>query len=221
MAREVFGTAFPLALNYARLLAGPGIARGLLGPAEAGRIWDRHLLNSAAVAELLPAAGVLADLGSGAGLPGIVLALLRPATRVLLVEPMLRRTEFLRECVGELGLANAEIVRARAEEVAGRVGADVVTARAVAPLDRLAALAVGLLRPGGVLLAMKGMSAAAELEAAGPVLRRLGMTEAKLLTAGEGYLDPPVNVVRLRAGSVAAGVIAGTGSGRRPARRQR
>lgn len=203
-AAEIFGGAFPLACRYAALLAGPGTERGLLGPAESGRLWDRHLLNSAAVAELLPPDGVLADLGSGAGLPGVVLALLRPAVRVVLVEPMLRRTEFLEECVRELGLANTVVLRGRAEDVAGQVDADVVTARAVAPLHRLAGMAAGLLRPGGLLLAVKGQSAAAELEQALPVLARLGLSGAEIVTVGGRYLCPAVTVVRMRAGRGAA-----------------
>ena len=151
----------PQAQAYAKLLAGPGVERGLIGPDEAERIWDRHLVNSGLVAELLPGAGGgaedmaearpirLADLGSGAGLPGIVLAILRPDVSVALVEPMARRTAFLAECAADLGLGNVEVHRARAEELAGKVGADVVTSRAVAPLNRLAVLAAALCRPGG------------------------------------------------------------------------
>ncbi len=198
-AATVFGPAFDVARRYANLLAGPGTVRGLIGPAEAPRIWDRHLLNSAAVAELLPVEGVLADLGSGAGLPGIVLALLRPAMRVVLVEPKLRRTDFLSECVAELGLRNVAVLRGRAEELAGQVEADVVTSRAVAPLSRLAVLARGLARPGGVLLAIKGAGAAAELEQALPLLRRLGLDDCELVRVGGEYLRPEGTVVRMKA----------------------
>lgn len=197
MAGQIFGSLLPVAQRYADLLAGDGVARGLIGPAEAARIWDRHLLNSAVVAEFIPADGTLADLGSGAGLPGVVLAILRPRLRVILVEPMLRRTEFLAECVRELGLANAEVLRGRAEELSGRVGADVVTARAVAVLSRLAGMAVGLARPGGTVLAIKGSSAAAELADARPVLARLGIAGAEVVTAGAGLVSPPATVVRL------------------------
>ena len=204
-AAEVFGPALGTARQYARWLTGPGIERGLIGPAEAARIWDRHLLNGAAVAELVPGAGVLADLGSGAGLPGMVLAMVRPAMRVILVEPMLRRTTFLEQCAADLALANVTVLRGRAEELSGRIGADVVTARAVAPLERLAGLALGLIRPGGVILAVKGSGAAAEIEAAGPILERLGLTEIELVRCGDGYLDPPVTVIRLRAGGGDAG----------------
>ncbi len=138
IAQQIFGSALPLAGAYAELLTGPGVERGLLGPGEAPRIWDRHLLNSAVTAELIPAVGTVVDLGSGAGLPGLVLAMLLPGTRVILVEPMARRTAFLAECVTKLGLRNAEIRRGRAEDLTGQLAADVVISRAVARLDRLA-----------------------------------------------------------------------------------
>src|SRR6516165_7275080 len=137
-AERVFGPATAAAEHYARLLAGPAVARGLIGPREVPRLWERHLLNSAAVAELVPHPCSLVDLGSGAGLPGIVLALLLPDVTVTLLEPMLRRVTFLEECVHALGLANAQVCRGRAEDLAGQLAADVVTARAVAPLGRLA-----------------------------------------------------------------------------------
>jgi len=136
VAREVFGDVAAKAERYAELLAGPGVERGLLGPNEVPRLWERHLLNSAAVATLIPGPCSVVDLGSGAGLPGIVLALLLPGADVTLLEPALRRTIFLEECVAELGLGNARVWRARAEQAAGELTADVVTARAVAPLDR-------------------------------------------------------------------------------------
>jgi len=140
----------------------------------------------------------LADLGSGAGLPGLVLAILLPQIRVVLVEPMARRTRFLEECVRELGLGNVAVRRGRAEELVGEIRADVVTARAVAGLDRLAVLASGLARPGGLVLAIKGASAEAELEHARPVLRQLGATGAEIVIAGGGLLDQPATVVRFR-----------------------
>ncbi|MGO9080933.1 MAG: 16S rRNA (guanine(527)-N(7))-methyltransferase RsmG [Streptosporangiaceae bacterium] len=195
-AGAVFGAALPLAVAYARLLCGPAVQRGLLGPGEAGRIWSRHLLNCAAVAELVPRPATLADVGSGAGLPGIVLAMLLPDVTVTLIEPMERRVSFLHECLAELSLPNAEVRRARAEELAGSAEFDVVTARAVAPLARLAVLAAGLARPGGLVLAIKGASAAAELAAAQPVLRRLGTRDAQLVRAGSGKVEPAVTVVR-------------------------
>jgi 16S rRNA (guanine527-N7)-methyltransferase len=182
-AVAVFGDALPRAEKYAELLAGSGVERGLIGPAEADRIWERHLLNCAAVAHMLPARCSLVDVGSGGGLPGIVLAMLLPHARVTLLEPLARRVDFLTETIAELGLLNADVVRARAEDLAGQVSADVVTARAVAPLDKLAGLAVGLLRPGGRVLAIKGSGAEAELAKARPVLGRLGITDAKVVRA--------------------------------------
>ena len=199
-AAAVFGPALPLAERYAALLAGPGIVRGLIGPREAGRLWERHLLNCAVVAELVPRPSSLVDIGSGAGLPGVVLAMLLPDVRVTLLEPMARRVTFLGECVADLDLGNVSIRRARAEEVAGEFAADVVTARAVAPLGRLAGLAVPLLRPGGTVLAMKGEQAAAEAAAAGPELRRLGVRDVTVLQAGAGRISPATTVVKLIAG---------------------
>jgi 16S rRNA (guanine527-N7)-methyltransferase len=183
-AAAVFGSALARASRYAGLLVGPGLERGLLGPAEAGRIWDRHLLNCAALAELVPAGAWVADVGSGAGLPGIVLALLRPESRVTLVESLARRVAFLDECVAELELGNVEVVRARAEELAGQVAADLVTARAVAPLEKLAGWCAAVARPGATVMAMKGSSAAAELARARPVLAAMGVTDARVRQVG-------------------------------------
>jgi 16S rRNA (guanine527-N7)-methyltransferase len=196
-AREIFGPAFPLAERYAELLAGPGIERGLVGPREADRLWERHLLNCAQIADLIPRPSTLVDIGSGAGLPGLVLAMLLADVRITLIEPMARRVAFLEECVTELELGNVTIVRARAEDVAGEYAADVVTARAVAPLDRLAGLAVPLVRPGGMVLALKGDRASAEADAAAPVLRRLGVSEVTVLWAGAGQDCPATTVVRM------------------------
>jgi len=195
----VFGGAAATAERYAGLLAGVGVERGVLGPNEVSRIWERHLLNSAVVAELVPRGYSLVDLGSGAGLPGIVLAMLLPDSEVVLLELMLRRATFLEECVAELGLGNARVVLARAEQMAGELAVDVVTARAVAPLDRLAALAVGLLKPGGIVLAVKGAKASAEVRDAKPALDRLGLRDAEVLVAGSGKVDPAATVVRLTA----------------------
>lgn len=183
-AEALFGAALPQAIRYAEMLAGPGVERGLVGPAEAGRIWDRHLLNCAAIAALAPAAGSIADVGSGAGLPGIVLALLLPSARLTLVEPLARRVAFLHECAADLGLANVEVLRGRAEDLAGDLAADMVTARAVAPLARLAGLCAGLARPGGTVVALKGDAAAAELASAGPALAALGVTDARVAKVG-------------------------------------
>ena len=197
----MFGPSLGLAERYAELLAGPGVERGLIGPRETARLWDRHLINCAAVAELVPAGSSLIDLGSGAGLPGVVLAMLLPESGIVLLEPLARRAAFLEECVRALGLGNAAVRRGRAEEVAGQLAADVVTARAVAPMQRLAALALPLVRPGGLVLAIKGAAAAQELAAAGPVLRRLGVQDAAVVEAGRGKVSPPPTVVRLTAGT--------------------
>jgi 16S rRNA (guanine527-N7)-methyltransferase len=194
-AGSVFGSALPTAVTYAGLLATRGVEQGLLGPREVPRLWDRHLLNCAVVAELIgERPGTLLDLGSGAGLPGLVLAMVLPGTAVILLEPMERRCRFLTECVTELGLANVSVLRGRAEEVTIRT--DMVTARAVAPLPRLAELAMGVVRPGGMVLAIKGRTAAEELKAAGPVLRRIGARDARVVRAGQGKVVPATTVVR-------------------------
>jgi len=185
-AREMLGHAAPGMELYARLLAGPGVERGLLGPNEVPRLWERHLLNSAVIAELVPGPCSVLDLGSGAGLPGIVLALLLPDSEVILLEPALRRATFLEECVAELTLGNARVVRARAEQMAGTLAVDVVTA-------------LGLLKPGGIVLAVKGARAAAEVRDAERALSRLGVRDVEVLTAGSGKVDPAATVVRLTA----------------------
>lgn len=199
-AVAVFGAALPAAQQYVRMLAVTGVAWGLLGPREVPRLWTRHLLNCAALTDLVPTPSTLVDLGSGAGLPGIVLALLLPDVQVTLLERMERRAKFLAQCVAELPLANATVLRATAEEVAGKLSADVVTARAVAPLGRLAGLAAGLVRPGGLILAIKGATADQEVAEARPVLRRLGMREVAVVRAGDGKVDRAATVVRLIAG---------------------
>jgi len=201
----VFGSALGQAERYAELLAGRAVERGLIGPRETVRLWDRHLMNCAAVAELIPPACSVIDLGSGAGLPGVVIAMLRPQATVILLEPMARRVAFLHECVAELGLANTAVCRGRAEDLAGRVAADVVTARAVAPMERLAGLALGLARPGGLVLAMKGAGAAEELARARPVLARLRAQDVAVVHPGSGKVSPPPTVIRLSAPAAAPG----------------
>jgi 16S rRNA (guanine527-N7)-methyltransferase len=168
-AAEVFGPALPLAQRYVGLLATTGVERGLIGPREAARLWERHMLNSAALALLIPAEAEVVDVGSGAGLPGIPIALTRPDLLMTLLEPMARRVTFLTEVVGELGL-HVEVQRGRAEDLPP-AAFDVVVARAVAPLARLVPLTLPALRPGGRLLALKGASAAAEITAARLALR--------------------------------------------------
>jgi len=196
----VFGGALAKAERYAELLATDGVTRGLIGPRETSRLWERHLVNCALVAELLPERGSLVDIGSGAGLPGVVLAMLLPSVQVVLLEPLLRRSVFLQECAAELELPNVTVVRARAEDTrhaGARISADVATARAVAPLDRLVGWAAGLLRPGGQLFAIKGQSAEAELAAAASVLSRLGVRSAEVLQAGDGRVVSATTVVRV------------------------
>jgi 16S rRNA (guanine527-N7)-methyltransferase len=199
-AETVFGPALPLAARYAGLLATDGVERGLLGPREVPRLWERHLLNCAVVTELIPADAEVVDVGSGAGLPGLVIAMLCPSVRMILLEPMLRRTVFLEECVTALGLTNVTVHRGRAEDAVGTVGADVATSRAVAPLDRLVPWCAGVTRPGGTILAIKGRDADSELKQAGPVLRRLGVQSADVVKVGQGIVEPPATVVRILTG---------------------
>ncbi|MEO6713963.1 MAG: 16S rRNA (guanine(527)-N(7))-methyltransferase RsmG [Mycobacteriales bacterium] len=199
-AATVFGPRLELAVRYAAMLADAGVVRGLIGPREADRVWDRHLLNSAVIAELIGPELLVGDVGSGAGLPGLPLAIARPDLRVELIEPMERRAEFLRDVIAELELFGVCVVRARGED-ANRDRYDVVTARAVAPLARLVPMALPLARVGGVLLAIKGASAAEELSAATLPVTGAGGARGELLTAGVGVVDPPttvVSIVRLR-----------------------
>ncbi len=200
-AQTIFGAALPAAERYTSFLAGPGVERGLIGPREVERLWERHVLNCAVLAELIPPSAEVIDVGSGAGLPGIVLALVRADLSVTLLEPLLRRTVFLQECVDLLRLPNVVVRRARAEEVANDYAADVVTARAVAPLARLAGWALPLLRADGELLALKGERAAAELEEARPVLEKFGVRAAEVVHVGHDKVDPPTTVVRVVAGT--------------------
>jgi 16S rRNA (guanine527-N7)-methyltransferase len=182
-------------------LATTGAERGLIGPREVPRIWDRHLLNCVALAELVPHGVELADVGSGAGLPGLPIAIARPDVTVFLVEPLLRRVVWLREVVEHLGLTNVEIIRSRANAVADTDRTfDVVTARAVAPLPGLIDLCLPLVRPGGELLAMKGDSAADELVEAEPILKQRGAVEWSVTLCGAGVLLTPTTVVRVIAG---------------------
>jgi 16S rRNA (guanine527-N7)-methyltransferase len=198
---SLFGDRLQLAERYAEALATTGAERGLIGPREVPRIWDRHLLNCVALAELIPDGVELADIGSGAGLPGLPIAIARPDLSVFLVEPLLRRVVWLRDVVTDLGLTNVEIIRGRANAVAESGQAfDLVTARAVAPLTTLLELCLPLVRPGGELLAMKGDSAAEELVDAEPTLKQLGAAEWSVAVCGEGVLTTPTTVVRVLAG---------------------
>ncbi len=174
-----------------------GVERGLLGPREAPRIWQRHILNCAVVAPAFGAGATVCDLGSGAGLPGVVLALARPDLRVMLLEPLLRRATFLQDVVDALELPQVTVLRARAEDVVGAVRVPVVTARAVAPLERLAGWALPLLVAGGELVAFKGDRAVAEVAASRPALQRLGARAIRVELFGAGVVEPPTRVVRL------------------------
>ncbi|HEV2778505.1 MAG TPA: 16S rRNA (guanine(527)-N(7))-methyltransferase RsmG [Actinophytocola sp.] len=196
-AEALFGADLPRAVAYAELLAEHGIERGLIGPREVERLWDRHLLNSAVIGERVPHTARVVDLGSGAGLPGIPLAIARPDLAITLLESMARRVEWLEHVarVLELGVA---VVRGRAEEPAikRRIGgADVVIARAVAPLAKLCEWSLPLLRPGGVLIAMKGASAAEELARDRQAVTRAGGGEPRIESCGVGVLDDPATVV--------------------------
>jgi 16S rRNA (guanine527-N7)-methyltransferase len=199
---SLFGDRTELVERYAALLATVGVERGLIGPREVPRIWERHIVNCAVLSELIPVGEGVVDVGSGAGLPGLVLGIARPDLRVTLLEPLLRRTSWLSEVVAELGLENIRVQRGRAEEQPDG-GRRVVTARAVAPLGRLWQWCGPLLAPGGRLLAVKGASAAEELAAAGPEL--VGVESAELRHCGEGLLAVPTAVVVLVRGTESAG----------------
>lgn len=188
----------PLLQQYALSLAGDGVLRGLIGPREVPRLWERHLLNSAALARLLPAGGTVADLGSGAGLPGLVLAIARPDVTVTLVEPLLRRTTYLQEVVAQLELEDqVEVVRGRAEALHGQRRFEAVTARAVAPLDRLLGWSMPLVAPAGALLAMKGSRAEEEIAAAADELARLRCAAPEVLVVGEDLPGATTTIVRV------------------------
>jgi 16S rRNA (guanine527-N7)-methyltransferase len=199
-AEVVFGERLPLAERYASMLGTSGVERGLIGPREADRLWERHLLNCAVIAEVVPHGATVVDLGSGAGLPGMPLALARLDLHVTLLEPMARRVAWLDEVVAELGLPVC-VVRGRAEEPAVRASlgeADVVTARAVAPLAKLAGWALPLLRDGGLLLAMKGETAAEEVARDGAAVRACGGRSVRVHDCGAGIVDPVTRVVLVR-----------------------
>jgi 16S rRNA (guanine527-N7)-methyltransferase len=190
-------------VRYASLLVTDGVVRGLIGPRESDRIWDRHILNCAVVAPLIPDQARVIDVGSGAGLPGVPLALARPDLSVVLVEPLARRASFLEEVVEALGLDRTTVVRSRAEECrsprsANYVSpADVVTARAVAPLDRLAGWCLPLVAPGGRLLALKGDAAADEVEMHRAAIRRAGGGDPVITRCGENIVASPTTVVEI------------------------
>jgi 16S rRNA (guanine527-N7)-methyltransferase len=193
VAADVFGERLPLARRFTRSLAEEGEARGLIGPLELPRLWTRHVLNSAVVAPVF--SGRVGDVGSGAGLPGIPLAIARPDVEWVLIEPMERRTTWLREQVAALGLDNVEVVRARAEDWPEGPVLDAVTARAVSALRGLLPVVSPLVRDGGELVLLKGTSAPAEIEAARKQIRALGLTDVRVETVGD-MLEQPTTIVR-------------------------
>ncbi|MCW2757245.1 MAG: rsmG [Nocardioidaceae bacterium] len=197
LARGVFRDRTELAVAYAGLLCTDGVERGLIGPREAPRIWERHLLNCAVVTDGIPVGSRVIDIGSGAGLPGLVLAIRRSDLAVTLAEPLLRRSTFLSEVVGTLGLSNVEVVRARAEDLHGGAAYDVVTSRAVAPLEKLLRWSMPLATSGGSVLAMKGSSVSDELAQARRVVHRLGGGSSVVETYGADWLPEPTTVVRV------------------------
>ncbi len=203
-AHKVFGASFPLAQQFHDLLATTATARGLIGPREAERLWDRHLLNCAVVTELVPEGARVVDVGSGAGLPGLVLALRRPDLQVDLVESLQRRTDFLDEAARQLGLASrVRVLRGRVEDasVVAEVGeAHWVVARAVAPLDRLVRWCLPLLRTGGQLFAMKGATASTEVAEHQAAVRRAGADTIEIVQCGIELLLEPTTVVSIRRG---------------------
>lgn len=196
-----------LLAQFADLLAGPGVERGLIGPREVPRLWERHLLNCAVVADpaegLVPEGALAGDIGSGAGLPGVVWAIARPDLRIVLVEPLLRRSTFLEEAVQSLGLSDRVLVwRGRAEDAPSTLPPmDVVTARAVAPLNRLLGWTIPLLRPGGLLVALKGGSAETEVVEAAAEIQEWDLQDVQVRLVGAAQVDPPTTVITGRRGA--------------------
>ncbi|WP_123816214.1 16S rRNA (guanine(527)-N(7))-methyltransferase RsmG [Myceligenerans xiligouense] len=179
--RQYFGEHYETVRGYAQMLMDQGELRGLIGPREVPRLWERHILNSAAVVPYLAGAGSVVDVGSGAGLPGVVVAIMRPDTEVFLVEPMERRTTWLTEVVEELGLSNVVVKRGRAEEFDGAFEVDAVTSRAVGALSKLVRVSMPLVRVGGELILLKGRNVRDEFDGARKVLRKFGAGEPEVL----------------------------------------
>ena len=192
-AAGVFGDRLDVAERYVDMLTSVGVERGLIGPREIPRLWERHIMNCAVVVPRVPFGASVADVGSGAGLPGVVWAIARPDLELTLIEPLLRRTVFLEEAVATLGLDRVTVLRSRAEDVDERF--DVVTARAVAPLEKLATWCLPLVRPGGVLLALKGRTAEEEVAASLVSLHKMGATD--IVVSSHGDLQVPTTVVEV------------------------
>lgn len=195
-ASALFGEHLDRARAFTRALGEHGEERGLIGPLEPPRLWSRHILNSAVAAPLFPVGGRVADVGSGAGLPGLVLAIARPDVEWVLIEPMERRVTWLQEQVDALGLDNVEILRARGEEWKRGPVLDAVTARAVSALRTLIPLTAPLLRPGGELILLKGANAANEIATATKVIRTHHLTDVRVEVVGEGVISEPTRVIR-------------------------
>lgn len=196
VAERLFGERIELAREFTAALADQGEQRGLIGPLELPRLWTRHILNSAIAALLF--SGRVADIGSGAGLPGIVLAIARPDVEFTLIEPMERRVVWLDEQVSALGLTNVEVVRARAEEVPQPQGFDAVTARAVSALRTLIPLTAPLVRDGGELVLLKGMNVGNEIDAAQKQIKKFRLSDVRVEVLGEGVLPETTRVLRAR-----------------------
>ncbi|NNU27169.1 16S rRNA (guanine(527)-N(7))-methyltransferase RsmG [Isoptericola sp. JC619] len=196
--RDYFGDRYEVVAEYARRLRDEGELRGLIGPREVDRLWERHILNSAAVVPFLSSASTVADIGSGAGLPGIVVAIMRPDAEVFLVEPMERRTTWLTEVSQDLGLENVVVKHGRAEEYDGAFEVDAVTSRAVAALSKLARLSLPLVRPGGEMVVLKGRSVEREIEPARKVLRKFKASEPEILEGRTVEGAEPTTIVRIR-----------------------
>ncbi|PZO68002.1 MAG: 16S rRNA (guanine(527)-N(7))-methyltransferase RsmG [Kocuria palustris] len=199
-AQSLFGDRLELAQRYVQHLASSGIVRGLIGPREAPRLWGRHVLNCAVVEALIPQDARVADVGSGAGLPGLCLAIARPDLELTLIEPLERRVTWLNEIVQDLQLENVQVLRARGEQVEelpGGSAPDVVTARAVSALGGLLDFTLPLLQGSGELLALKGRSAQQEIDKARKQLKRHRVAQTEVLTLGSELLEEPTTVVRV------------------------
>jgi len=196
-AEKIFGERLGLAERYVEHLATSGTERGLIGPREIPRLWSRHVLNCAVIESEIAQGSHVADVGSGAGLPGLCLAIARPDLELTLIEPLERRVIWLQEVVDDLGLDNVTVMRTRAELAVGLVKADVVTARAVSALSNLAGLTIPLLDGEGEVVAIKGRSAAEEIDKAAKAIRELGGVQTSVVTVGQDLLEEPATVVRI------------------------
>jgi 16S rRNA (guanine527-N7)-methyltransferase len=195
-AARIFGSGIEAARKYTAALVRDGEVLGLLGPREYPRIWTRHVLNSAVVAELVPAGVTVADVGSGAGLPGIPMAIAQPEAEFILIEPMERRSDWLKQQVEELGLKNVRVLRARAEEVGETF--DIVTARALKAMPQLLRLCVPMTKQGGEIIALKGEKAQLEIDEAKPLMKKLGIESFEIVFTGAHLLEEPTRVVRTK-----------------------